>query len=212
MHEFASKYFQLPPNHTAVIQDAVSYTDALAAQTPEAFDYIVHDVFTGGAEPIPLFTLEFLQNLHALLKPSGVIAINYAADFALPPPMIVVTTIRHVFPTCRLFREHPRNEEQYAQDASDFVNMVIFCTKQPSPSSAIVFRQPTAWDLLNSPSREAFLMPKHEVRDEDFTEGREDGLLTRNDTGKLGKWHGRTAVGHWTVMRTVLPEGVWVGW
>lgn len=231
VHEFASKYFQLPKNHTAVIQDAVSYTDALATQTPEAFDYIVHDVFTGGAEPIPLFTLEFLQNLHALLKPSGVIAIvsppppppnnppkktnntpqNYAADFALPPPMIVVATIRHVFPTCRLFREHPRNEEQYAQDASDFVNMVIFCTKQPSPST-IAFRQPSARDLLNSPSREAFLLPKHEVRDGDFTEGREDGLLTRNDTGKLGRWHGRTAVGHWTVMRTVLPEGVWVGW
>lgn len=212
MHEFASKYFQLPANHTAIIQDAVAYTETLAAQTPEAFDYIVHDVFTGGAEPIPLFTLEFLQNLHTLLKPSGVIAINYAADFALPPPMIVVATIRRVFPTCRLFREHPRNEEQYAKDASDFVNMVIFCTKQDSSSSAITFRQPTARDLLNSPSREAFLMPKHEVRDEDFTQGREDGLLTRNDTGKLGKWHGRTAVGHWTVMRTVLPEGVWVGW
>lgn len=211
MHEFASKYFQLPANHTAIIQDAVSYTETLAAQSPEAFDYIVHDVFTGGAEPIPLFTLEFLQNLHTLLKPSGVIAINYAADFALPPPMIVVATIRRVFPTCRLFREHPRNEEQYAKDASDFVNMVIFCTKQPSPST-IAFRQPNARDLLNSPSREAFLMPKHEVLDADFTQGREDGLLTRNDTGKLGKWHGRTAVGHWTVMRTVLPEAVWVGW
>ena len=75
VHEFASKYFQLPKNHTAVLQDAVGYTDKLAVQTPEAFDYIVHDVFTGGAEPIPLFTLEFLQNLYTLLKPQGVIAI-----------------------------------------------------------------------------------------------------------------------------------------
>jgi hypothetical protein len=123
--------------------------------------------------------------------------------------MIVVNTIRHVFPSCRIFREHPRNEEQYAKDASDFVNMVIFCTKLDGD---IAFRQPTARDLLNSPSREAFLLPQHEVRDADFTEGRDDGVLTRNDTGKLARWHGRTAVGHWTVMRTVLPEGVWVGW
>jgi len=75
VHEFALKYFQLPKNHTAVIQDAVSYTDELASQGQGLFDYIIHDVFTGGAEPIPLFTLEFLQNLHTLLKPEGVIAI-----------------------------------------------------------------------------------------------------------------------------------------
>ena len=84
VHDLASRYFHLPKNHTAVLEDAVTYTDRLVAeQTAESsgssamgqFDYIVHDVFTGGAEPIPLFTLEFLQNLHALLKPSGVIAI-----------------------------------------------------------------------------------------------------------------------------------------
>lgn len=76
VHKFASKYFQLPSNHTAVIEDAVSYTSRLAADESEArFDYIIHDVFTGGAEPIALFTLEFLQNLNALLKPDGVIAI-----------------------------------------------------------------------------------------------------------------------------------------
>lgn len=75
VHEFASKYFKLPSNHTAVIADAVSYTQELVNKTDNKFDYIVHDVFTGGAEPVPLFTLEFLQNLHALLKPNGVVAI-----------------------------------------------------------------------------------------------------------------------------------------
>ena len=124
--------------------------------------------------------------------------------------MIVVQTIRQVFPSCRIFREHPRNEEQYAKDKSDFVNMVIFCTKLGNRKLA--FREPNARDLLNSPSREGFLMPKHEVKDEDFTEGREDGILTRNDTAKLAKWHGQTALGHWTVMRTVLPPAVWETW
>jgi spermidine synthase len=75
VHEFASKYFQLPTDYEAVIDDAVVYTRTLAEQGEKKYDYIVHDVFTGGAEPLSLFTLEFLEGLNALLKPDGVIAI-----------------------------------------------------------------------------------------------------------------------------------------
>ncbi len=76
VHDFAMKYFHLPANHTAVIEDAVTYTDRVASDAVgQRFDYIIHDVFTGGVEPIPLFTLEFLQKLNALLNPGGAIAI-----------------------------------------------------------------------------------------------------------------------------------------
>ena len=75
VYQFAQQYFQLPSNHTPVIADAVSYTAKLAKDSPETFDYIVHDVFTGGAEPVDLFTLEFFQGLSSLLKANGVIAI-----------------------------------------------------------------------------------------------------------------------------------------
>lgn len=85
VHEFASKYFQLPSNHTPVIADAVTYTTDLVNKTTDQFDYIVHDVFTGGAEPIALFTLEFLQNLEALLKPNGVIAIVSGVPTLMSP-------------------------------------------------------------------------------------------------------------------------------
>ena len=74
VHEFATKYFALPENHTPVIQDAVSYASEMAHAGAQ-YDYVVHDVFTGGAEPVDLFTLEFLQDLNAILKPGGVIAI-----------------------------------------------------------------------------------------------------------------------------------------
>jgi hypothetical protein len=79
VHEYATKYFGLPTNHKAVIEDAVSYAAELA-QTEEKYDYIVNDVFTGGAEPVDLFTLEFLSDLNTILKPGGVIAI-----VSLPP-------------------------------------------------------------------------------------------------------------------------------
>ena len=193
-----------------MIEDAVSYTARLAAnETETRFDYIIHDVFTGGAEPIALFTLEFLQNLNTLLKPDGVIAINYAGDFALPPPGIIVRTIKTVFPPCRLFREHPRDDADFAKSGRDFTNMVIFCTKQPG---SISFRVPNERDLLNSPSRRAFLLPQHEVREGDFVADEKEGILRSNETERLSKWHEMSALGHWGVMRTVLPEAVWEAW
>lgn len=76
VHAFAQKYFHLQENNPPVLTDAARYTKKLANDTEGVrFDYIVHDVFTGGAEPVELFTLEFLQQLHTLLKPNGAIAI-----------------------------------------------------------------------------------------------------------------------------------------
>lgn len=230
VHEFASKYFTLPTNHTAVIDDAVSYTKSLAEDTDSRFDYIVHDVFTGGAEPIPLFTLEFLQGLDALLKPEGVIAIvrrtpapfyfavynvnsrkqNYAGDFTHPAPRIVVNTIQEVFPTCRIFRESPTPDaKKLEEDGMDFTNMVIFCKKTKGD---LTFRKPVEADLLGSRTRKGFLMPQHEVLESSFKSGEDDGILIANDTQKLAKWHQKSALGHWEVMRTVIPPSIWDKW
>lgn len=140
---------------------------------------------------------------------------NYAGDFTLPPPSIIVRTIKTVFPTCRLFREHPRDDDDFAKTGRDFTNMVIFCTKQAT--GRISFRTPNERDLLNSPSRRAFLLPQHEVMEANLKlgekeEGEEGGVLRKNETERLVKWHEMSALGHWTVMRTVLPEAVWEAW
>ncbi len=122
---------------------------------------------------------------------------------------MVVQTIREVFPSCRIFREHPRDEADVEKNGRDFTNMVIFCVKT---TRKITFRNPNQRDLLNSPSRDAFLLPKHEVTDDQFLAGEDGGILRKNDTAKLAKWHSKSAVGHWSVMRTVLPEVVWEQW
>ena len=75
VHRFALKYFHLPPNHIDVIDDAFKFVDRRKVAQPGTFDYIIHDVFTGGGEPLELFTVEFLGGLSALLKSDGVIAI-----------------------------------------------------------------------------------------------------------------------------------------
>ena len=74
VHDFASRYFDLPTNHTSVIEDATVFVKNAQAAVYR-YDYIIHDVFTGGAEPVDLFTLEFIQGLRDLLKFDGVVAI-----------------------------------------------------------------------------------------------------------------------------------------
>ncbi|KAK2624723.1 hypothetical protein QTJ16_005916 [Diplocarpon rosae] len=210
VHEFATKYFNLPKNHKKVIADAVTYAHA-AAQTDEKYDYVVHDVFTGGAEPVDLFTFEFLQDLNSILKPGGVIAINYAGDLLLPSARIIVSTILRVFPTCRIFRESAEpSAEQMASEGMDFINMVIFCT---NAASSVTFRQPTEKDFLGSRARRAYLLPKHEVDYSAFEERVEDGgILRRNDTERFRTWQQQSALNHWAVMRTVIPPPVWENW
>lgn len=132
VHEFATKYFDLPQNHTAVLEDAVGWVAAAAEQTQQTeegktkgirqeaargskdvsflWDYIVHDVFTGGAEPLALFNAQFLRHLRALLRPDGIIALNYAGDLSLPLTRHILRTIEHVFDghrQCRIFRDGP---------------------------------------------------------------------------------------------------------
>lgn len=93
--------------------------------------------------------------------------------------------------------------------------MVIFCTK--IADRPLTFRKLVPEDLLQSRTRPHFLPPRHEVRDEDFTADmskvEESALVLRkNDTAALESWHEKSALGHWVVMRTVLPDFVWENW
>ena len=127
----------------------------------------------------------------------------------MPSPKVVVQTVKEVFPSCRLFRESPRpSEEEILKDGRDFTNMVIFCRKVDKD---ITFRKPTRADYLGSRAREMFLVPEHQVEDSHFTRG-DEGILTANDTQKVVRWHETSALGHWAVMRTVIPPKIWEGW
>ncbi|UKZ80967.1 hypothetical protein TrVFT333_008733 [Trichoderma virens FT-333] len=212
VYEFAQKYFQLRENHPPVIEDAIKYTNRAANETKEIYDYIIHDVFTGGVEPVDLFTFEFFQNLYTLLKPDGVIAINYAGDLMLPNPKSIVRTILQNFPTCRLFRENPPDDKAIAQMGSDFTNMIIFCRKA---NGELTFRDPVQADYLNSPSRHNFLKPQNEVLPGDifsYGKGGEEGFLFRNGTDKVKEGQHPNAAGHWAVMRNTLPATFWERW
>lgn len=210
VHHFAVKHFGLPQNHQAYIGDAVSVVEMTKTDKHTYYDYIIHDVFTGGAEPVDLFTFEFLTSLNEMLKQEGVITINYAGDLALSSTSLIYRTILEVFPSCRIFRE----DEQIGEDGTDvtdtngdFTNMVFICNKGTKP---VTFRKAVEADFLGSASRKAYMVPKFEVPVSKFQ--REGELLTRANTKVLEKMHVQSAIGHWKLMRKVIPAAVWENW
>jgi hypothetical protein len=215
VHHYATKYFDLSPNHTAVIDDAVAYVHDKAPTNPGSFNYIIHDVFTGGAEPVSLFTVEFLRGLSALLADDGVVAINYAGDLSLGSTNLVLNTIHSVFPACRLFRD-TAPAESWKEGDTDFINMVVFCVKNDhgKGKGAIDFRKAEPEDIKRSLARRSYLDPKPEweIMFEYTDEAHGGKVMGKGDVGELEKYHEKSAVDHWKVMRTVLPESVWEMW
>ncbi|EPS37918.1 hypothetical protein H072_8453 [Dactylellina haptotyla CBS 200.50] len=233
VYKMAKDWFGLPANHTAHIGDAVSYVHdeivkaAEKEEQPEQYDYILHDVFTGGAVPADLFTWEFLEGLKAFLKPNGVIAINYAGDLRQKAAMSVIHTIESVFGECIAYREY-QPEKDADLSKGDFTNMVIYCTpfhrprRDPNnPHHANLkdgelegpyFRQPEPYDFLNTWVREQALMPRHAVDLDRIREAGDNGKLdkiTKETVYKLKQWQKESAVLHWNIMNTVVPLDVW---
>ena len=74
VYDYALKYFNLPENHRSFIMDAVKYinsTDNLS------YDFIIHDVFSGGNVQPSLFSLEFLKQLKAKVRSGGILALVF---------------------------------------------------------------------------------------------------------------------------------------
>ncbi|WPH03213.1 Hypothetical protein R9X50_00609000 [Acrodontium crateriforme] len=215
VYALATKYFGLPVTNNVVVQDAVSFVNSAVSTKSQKYDYIIHDVFTGGAEPLNLFNLEFIQSLRALLTSNGVAAINYAGDLTLPLSGLVLNTISKAFDgQCKIFRDGapPAKSENVDEDEVDFINMVVFCRNKPG---SISFRKPVKADFLESKSRESYLYPRADYEIPFPTvdvEDDKDDVLKR---GKESDWKLHQAQGaqrHWKIMRAVVPDRVWELW
>lgn len=117
----ATEYFGFKPNGAAIVGDARYEIRHLTGP----YDLIIHDCFTGGSEPAHLLTVETLQELHRLLAPQGVMALNFVAfgqgegQQALAS---VAKTIGQVFPNQTLFISEP---------GEDFNDFIFLASNQP---------------------------------------------------------------------------------
>jgi len=78
IHQYAQQYFGLPTLRGPVYyQDGRKFIET-AASRGDKWDYIVHDVFTGGSVPAELFTREMWQATKTALSPDGVLVVVIA--------------------------------------------------------------------------------------------------------------------------------------
>ena len=90
--------------------------------------------------------------------------------------------------------------------------MIIFCKKSEGP---VTFREPEEADYLGSDSRRQHLLPQHEIAPDFFNNRLQKGynkILTKKRVQILDQYQRDSAVGHWRIMRTVLPDVIWENW
>ncbi|GAA5924080.1 hypothetical protein JCM3775_005590 [Rhodotorula graminis] len=232
VYEFARDYFGVAEDVEAgevVLEDAVTWVER--QEGDKLFDYIIHDVFTGGAVPAHLFLLPFLSRLSTLLHPSGVLALNFAGSLgASPASRSILGTVLHTFTStgghCRAIEDVPRTHDDEpaaaADDRDEIRNVVVFCSR--SWFVPIEFRAVERADLLEWPSpgirRSVFRdFEGHEVDLAPFRvagdgeEGEEGGILWDGEDARRveGEQLGEVRR-HWEAMRGVLPAEVWARW
>ena len=82
------------------------------------YDLVIHDCFTGGAEPTHLLTLEALHDIKRLMGEDGLLALNLVSFMSVGNNQTlasVVATVKTLFDHVRVYRSEPDN------DFNDFV-------------------------------------------------------------------------------------------
>ncbi|KAH9850751.1 S-adenosyl-L-methionine-dependent methyltransferase [Lenzites betulinus] len=177
--------------------------------SPELYDIIVHDLFSGGGLPGHLFSAEFWADLKNILRPDGVVVVNFAGILMSDSGKAIVNTLHAAFPQCRGFYD---SIEQSQNVTTEFLNWVLFCT--PSPGK-LEFRKPVDADFLGSylrrhvfnelPARETDLA----LVLDSIPEDKREQYLLKDSANPLVQWQAQEALGHWKIMREVLPHAYW---
>jgi spermidine synthase len=72
VYRMAREHFFLPEPARALIQDGRKYINEAESGL---YDYVFHDVFTGGSVPPGLFSVAALEQIKRIMKPGGVLAL-----------------------------------------------------------------------------------------------------------------------------------------
>jgi Spermine/spermidine synthase domain len=209
VHQFAEEYFGLP-------RLTVAYEDgrAFIERAGEKWDYIVHDVFTGGSVPKHLFTAEMWSATKAVLSTDGVVAVVRFL-YVLMRIWLARRTIYRLKRLCRHYCHLSsivevfmilwtrRKQAPLIWYIPTIANQAIFCAQFP-----IEFRTATKEDFQGSVLREQALSL---FKDREITLTTGELLLTDAENGLKG-WQIKGALEHWRLIRTVLADEVWINY
>ena len=192
---FASQYFDFSTQGEIHEEDARTFL----RRTERRYDVIVHDTFTGGTTPEHLLSLEVVQRLHDVLRPGGIVALNFVGYQDGPKAeasWAVARTLRAVFPTVRTFRDsapddHAEGAGNLLFFASDSVMdfSVLENARAENSSSEHVLRSLQNWEVLKR-------VP--------------EGAIITDANNPLARLQVPVAEEHFNAMNELLPVEVWL--
>jgi hypothetical protein len=193
--KFAQKYFGFSTQGEVYVEDARTFL----RRTERRYDLIVHDTFTGGTTPEHLLSLEVVQRVHDILRPGGVLALNfvgYTNGSNSDATLAVARTLHAVFPSVHAFRDEAA-EDRPGEPA----NLLFFASDEPLdftvPASArfenkqceYLLRTFSAWETLRQ-------VP--------------DGPLVTDANNPLARLQLPVAEAHFEAMNGLLPIEMWL--
>lgn len=192
---FARNYFSFSASGDVHIEDARTFL----RRTDRRYDLIVHDTFTGGSTPEHLLSLEVVRRMREILRPGGVLALNFVGYQTGPKAAAnwaVERTLRSVFSQVRVFRDSdPRDQPD------EIGNMIFFASdgamdfsipanaRFESERCGLVLRSLEGWEVFQH-------LP--------------DGPIITDELNPLARLQLPIAEDHFAVMNTLLPKEVWL--
>lgn len=199
VYQAAVDYFDLPKTLNSVnLEDGRQYID----RAPSAsYDYIVHDVFTGGSVPSSLFSKSAVEQLHRILRPKGILAMNYVGLLSDQ------RTLEHVASTLHTSFAHVRCFAETTDDLDSATNMMLFASNQPIvlDITSDVLRYFGTDGIRSRMLKE---MEKHELPVQDLL----NSQPITDSWNPLPQWQVPVAIQHWKAMRGMLPDKYWLNY
>jgi spermidine synthase len=191
---FARRYFGFSSRGETYVEDARTFL----RHSDRRYDLVVHDTFTGGTTPEHLLSLEVVTRIHDILRPGGVVALNFVGYESGPKAeatWAVARTLRAAFQRVRAFRdgppsdrpEWPRNLVFFASD--DVLQFTVPANVRFENSNCErTLRSFQAWEMLGA-------IP--------------DGPVITDEHNPLGRLQLPVAGAHFEAMNQLLPIEVW---
>ena len=115
----AKDYFNFKPTGDFIVGDARYEIKKLNKH----YDFIIHDCFTGGTEPVHMLTVEMLAELKNMLSEPGILALNYVgftSGEGANAVSSVYKTLATLFPTIKVF----------ITEKADFTDFIFLASRQ----------------------------------------------------------------------------------
>ncbi|KAF9930804.1 hypothetical protein FBU30_011253 [Linnemannia zychae] len=220
--DYATEFFDWPAPNEKFIQDGRQFIKNAPAGK---YDYVIHDVFTGGGVPPSLFSLEALHDIQRIMRPDGVLALNMVgSEHPIKAQALnsVRRTLHTAFKHVIAFKESPDDDDAYQ-------NIVFFAAQFPiefeeyEPPPYPSQEQMRIWkEQHRAGGHSGHALRPSEMRDwilgsfqewplktpYDPTKG--ELILDKNNT--LNGMQRLGAEDHWHAMRSLLPLDFWVNY